>query len=117
MRRGAKFVVIYSVAVIITFVAVFLAFYVLQRSYRVSPQLAAIYVYGRVLLMDTIPLVIAAFCCINSYNYMRSINYSMLKNIIVCVVVTALVFAGTFVATNALFKLLERLLQVLTSSN
>jgi len=107
-------IVAYSLIVTCLYVAMYFIFLALDRANKVSPALGAFYVYGGVLLMDTIPLVITATCSISSFKYLRGNNYGLSSAIIVTIIWGILLWVLSFLIVNIYAQLLTHLLQLLT---
>ena len=113
-RKAASAIVVYSLAVTFLYVAMYFIFLALDRANKVSPGLGALYVYGRVILMDSIPVVITAFCSIGAFKYLRGNNYGLSSAIIVTIICGILLWVLSFFMTNIYLQLLTHLLQLLT---
>jgi hypothetical protein len=81
----------YSLVVTFLYVVMYFLFLALDRANKVSPALGAVYVYGRVLLTDTIPAAIMAFCSIGAFKYLRGNNYGLSSAIVVTIICGVLV--------------------------
>jgi len=112
--KAAIAIVVYSLAVTFLYVAMFFIFLALDRANKVTPALGAVYVYGRVILMDTIPFVITAFGSIGAFKYLRANNYGLSSAIAVTIIWGILLWVLSFFLTNIFLQLLTHLLQLLT---
>ena len=98
------------VVVVVLDIASFFTFAALLKANRVSPELGGVFLYGRVLLAQAIPIAATILCCIVAYRYCIRKRHRLSAAVAVTVLVAAATYTITMLLAGVALGLLDKVL-------